>query len=90
MGLNPRLDNERDLLLLMSCGPASEQGMYGVRGVLKADYAQPLAYNVTASALRLDDVVELAHDQPVCMLKADVEGYEVSRRTETPSSKRAR
>ena len=48
-------------------------GMSGSAGILKADWRAP-AYEHTASAVRLDDVVP--RDQPICMLKADVEGYE--------------
>ena len=55
-------------------------GLYGAHGVLKADYKQPLAYNVSTTSVRLDDVIDIEDDKPICMLKADVEGYEVSRR----------
>jgi len=46
-------------------------GMAGTRGVLKTDKTAK-AYTHTASSVRLDDLVQ----RDVCLLKADVEGYE--------------
>lgn len=48
-------------------------GMKGSAGVLKADWRAP-AYEHTATSVRLDDVIP--RSQPICMVKADVEGYE--------------
>ena len=45
-------------------------GMRGSAGVLKKDAGR--AYQHTAASVRVDDVV----DRDVCLLKADVEGYE--------------
>ena len=45
-------------------------GMRGSAGVLKKDAGR--AYQHTATSVRVDDVV----DRDVCLLKADVEGYE--------------
>ena len=45
-------------------------GMRGSAGVLKKDSGR--AYQHTAASVRVDDVV----DRDVCLLKADVEGYE--------------
>ena len=46
-------------------------GMAGARGVLKSDF-NAKAYTVSASSVRIDDLVST----DVCLLKADVEGYE--------------
>ena len=48
-------------------------GMDGSSGILKADWKAD-SYNVLAGSVRIDDMV--TPSTPVCMLKADVEGYE--------------
>ena len=48
-------------------------GMEGSSGILKADWKAE-SYNVLAPSVRVDELVKT--DTPVCMLKADVEGYE--------------
>jgi len=48
-------------------------GMAGSSGILKADWKAP-SYEHQAPSVRLDDLVPSG--QPICMLKADVEGYE--------------
>ena len=48
-------------------------GMDGSSGILKADWRAE-SYNVVSGSVRVDDIV--GPDTPVCMLKADVEGYE--------------
>jgi len=48
-------------------------GMDGSSGILKADWRAP-TYNHIAASVRLDDVVHAP--KGICMLKADVEGYE--------------
>jgi FkbM family methyltransferase len=53
-------------------------GMEGSAGILKADWKAE-SYNHVASAVRIDDIIEADprfRSQPICMLKADVEGYE--------------
>ena len=50
-------------------------GMAGSRGVLKSDF-NAKAYSHVASAVRIDDLVTAARAERVCLLKADVEGYE--------------
>ena len=49
-------------------------GMDGSSGILKADWKAE-SYNHVASSVRLDEVVA-SIKEPICMLKADVEGYE--------------
>ena len=48
-------------------------GMAGSHGVLKSDF-NAKAYQHTASSVRIDDLV--SPQEKVCLLKADVEGYE--------------
>ena len=57
-------------------------GMNGSQGFLKGYPMNYLAYNVTASAARIDSIVaklrRRAKLSEVCMLKVDVEGYEAA------------
>jgi len=50
-------------------------GMSGSSGILKADWKAE-SYNHVAEATRIDDIISANSERPVCMLKADVEGYE--------------
>ena len=51
-------------------------GMAGAAGILKADWTAN-SYNHVASSARIDDIIGVGPQaQHVCMLKADVEGYE--------------
>ena len=50
-------------------------GMSGSRGVLKSDF-NAKAYTHVASAVRIDDLIGPERAEHVCLLKADVEGYE--------------
>lgn len=49
-------------------------GMEGSAGILKADW-RAQSYLHYARSARIDDIIDGAK-QPICMLKADVEGYE--------------
>ena len=49
--------------------------MMGTHGALKGYPPSHPHYNVTATAVRADDLL-LADSTPICLLKADVEGYE--------------
>lgn len=51
-------------------------GMEGSSGILKADWTAE-SYNHVAASVRVDEIInEHFRDTPVCMVKADVEGYE--------------
>ena len=51
-------------------------GMAGSAGILKADWKAE-SYNHDAASVRIDDIINgRFRDVPVCMVKADVEGYE--------------
>lgn len=56
-------------------------GMDGSSGILKADWKAE-SYNVVAGSVRIDDIVPPT--EQVCMLKADVEGYEPQVRERPP------
>ena len=50
-------------------------GMAGAHGVLKSDF-NAKAYTHVASSVRIDDLISVGQRERVCLLKADVEGYE--------------
>ena len=54
---------------------AGMTGMDGSVGILKADWKAE-SYRHTASSVRIDDLLSPKEEPNICMLKADVEGYE--------------